>query len=350
MCTTLVARWRPAYERRMHLARLGSALVLVSVTHCAAGDTASVTTPDAGDVDADASAVLTLDATPWFDVSDVPIEAAAPRCGDGVCTQSAESCQTCPLDCNACPTCDMAPTCTGALAAPTSTNPLSACNNTTPDGSDRGNYSCGSDLGVAPANTTCADPKLRLRVRELTIQRGFFDIPRQLYCVITAEDGRHAELLLTRPTEVAGNRHSTHVNFRLGESLFWGQGDLYRSISNITVTYQCFLSSNTEGAMRVLDAIAGRAGMAAAHADGYGWVFGTVSVLGTIIGSSLSAVSDSQILDVQQTISASALLALTNGRSWDIHQRRGNLDLSGASDLRLSVDTWGCADVRVVAP
>lgn len=100
----------------------------------------------------------------------------------------------------------------------------------------------------------------------------------------------------------------------------------------------------------MLDAIAGRAGMAAAHADGYGWVFGTVAVLGTIIGSSLSAVSDTQILDVQQTISAGALLAMTRGRSWEVRRRRGNLDLSGASDLRLTVESWGCADVRAVAP
>lgn len=332
--------------------RLRGVVLLLSMAGCAAGEVASVTQPDAGDLDA--TDVPAGDSGPDVvdvtDASDVPVEAAAARCGDGVCAAPTEDCETCPLDCNACPTCDMAPSCTGALAVPTSTTTLAACSNTAADGTQRTNYSCGSDLGVSPANTTCADPQLRLRVREISIQRGFFDIPRQLYCVITAEDGRHSELLLTTPREAAGNRNTTRVNLRLGEGLFWGQGDLYRSISNITVTYQCFLSSNTEGAMSVLDAIAGRAGMAAAHADGYGWVFGTVSVLSTIIGASLSAVADTQILDVQQTISAGALLAMTNGRSWEVRRRRGNLDLSGASDLRLTIESWGCADVRSVAP
>jgi hypothetical protein len=267
------------------------------------------------------------------------------RCGDLICAQGAESCEDCPLDCGECPTCDFAPTCTGALAAPTSTEPLAECGNVT-GSEERTNYACGTDVGLTPSETSCADPQLRIRIRQIRIERGFFDIERQLFCVITAEDGAHSELLLTPPREVAGNRRETTINLPLSQSVLWGQADLYRSIANITITYACYLSSSTEGAQRVLDQIAGRAAEVAEHADGYGWVFGTVSVLGTIIGSSLSAVADDQILDVQQTISSDALLDLTNGRTWEIRQRRGNLSLSGASDLRLTVETWGCAGVR----
>ena len=96
----------------------------------------------------------------------------------------------------------------------------------------------------------------------------------------------------------------------------------------------------------MLDDISDRAAEVAEHADGYGWVFGTASVLGTIIGSSLGAGSDDQILDVQQTIDAGALLTMTNARSWEIRGKVGNLDLSGASELRLTIESWGCADVR----
>ncbi len=267
------------------------------------------------------------------------------RCGDLVCNPDAESCEDCPLDCGECPTCDFAPTCTGALAVPTSTEPLTECGNVT-DTEERTNYACGTDVGLTPSETSCADPQLRIRIRQMQIERGFFDITRHLFCVITAEDGLHSELLLTPPREVAGNRTETTINLPLSQSVLWGQADLYRSIANITVTYACYLTSNTEGAQRVLDDIAGRAGEVAEHADGYGWVFGTVSVLGTIIGSSLGAVADDQILDVQQTISSHALLDLSNGRTWEIRERRGNLALSGASDLRLTVETWGCAEVR----
>lgn len=327
----------------------GFGVVVAALGGCAESGVADVVVlPDAGAVD-DVAADVGVDAGA---VSDVGVDAGAAdvppppvRCGDGVCTRGAETCMDCPLDCNRCATCDMAPTCTGALAAPLTSTQLAGCDNTQ-DGTQRTNYACGTGLGVAPENTTCADPLLRIRVKEISIQRGFFDVPRNLYCVISAEDGRHSELLLTAPREVAGNRNTTRFNLPVGQSLVWGQGDLYRSISNITISYSCYLASNGAAAQRVLDAIAGRAGMAAEHADGYGWVFGTVAVLGTIIGSSLSTSSDTQILDVQQTIASTALLTMTNGRTWEIRQRRGNLDLSGASDLRITLESWGCANVR----
>ncbi len=313
---------------------------LLSVA-CAAGDAASSPPTADATVDAfDASEVSTT----WDAAPDV-----APRCGDGVCTRGSETCETCPLDCNRCPTCDMAPSCTGALAVPLTSARLADCDNTA-GGTQRTNYACGASLGVAPSNTTCADPQLRIRVKEISIQRGFFDIPRNLYCVISAEDGRHSELLLLAPREVAGNRNTTTINLRPSEGLLWGQGDLYRSIANITVTYGCFLASDGAAAQRVLNDIAGRAATVSQHADGYGWVFGTVSVLGTILGSSLGTIRDSQILDVQQTIAAGALLPLTNAKTWEIRVQRGNLSLSGASDLRLTLESWGCAGVRTVAP
>lgn len=321
-----------------------SALTLSSLLGCAAGDAAQTVPPDATtkpDVAPDAAedvAVVPLD------VPDVGV-----RCGDGICSRGAETCESCPLDCNRCPTCDMAPSCTGALAVPTSTMAVPACNNDM-GGNLRTNYACGTDLGVAPANTTCADPQLRIRVREISMQRGFFDLGRQLYCIISAEDGRHSELLLMSPRDVAGNRNTTRINLRVAEGVLWGQGDLYRSISNITITYACFLSSDGAAARRVLDDIAGRAAMVSQHADGYGWVFGTVAVLGTILGSALGTMRDQRVIDVQQTIAAGAFLPFTNGRSWEVRSRNGNLDLSGAWDLRLTLETWGCAGVRSVAP
>jgi hypothetical protein len=241
----------------------------------------------------------------------------------------------------------MAPTCTGALAVPTTSTALASFNNTTPQGDQRTNYSCGTDLGVPPSQTTCADPKLRIRLKELKISRGWFDIASNIYCAITAEDGQHSELILTSPRSVAGNQNTTTINFRPSEAVVWGQGDLYRSISNITLTYSCYISTNAGAASEVLNSIATRAGMAAAHADGYGWVFGAVSVLGGIIGSSLSTVQDDQVLDVQQVIDAGALLTLTNGRTWQIRKRKGDQVQVGTYDLTLTMESWGCADVRI---
>ncbi len=318
--------------------------VAAVVSACAAGDAAQA--PPPGAMDAAVDDVDTPDVAPPDVAPDVPA-----RCGDGVCSAGAETCMTCPLDCNRCPTCDMAPSCTGALAVPLSTMRLPTCDNAMGD-SLRTNYACGTDLGAAPSSTSCADPQLRIRVREISIQRGWFDLGSNLYCVISAEDGMHSELLLVTPHEVAGNQHTTTINLRPSEGALWGQGDLYRSIANITITYQCYLASNGATAQHVLDDIAGRAAMVSQHADGYGWVFGTVAVVSTILGSALGTSRDTKILDVQQTIAAGALLPLTNGRNWEIRARRGdsNLVLASSSDLRLTIESWGCAGVRTVAP
>jgi hypothetical protein len=303
----------------------------------------------ATDAGASPDAQVRVDGGPSTPDAGPPDAGVVARCGDGLCTRGMEDCEGCAIDCGECPVCDMAPTCTGALAVPTSTEPLPGFDNDT-GSEERTNYACGTDLGVAPSETTCADPQLRIRLRRMSIYRGNTDIPSNMYCVISAEDGVHSELLVTTPREVAGWRGTTDINVRPSEGLLWGQGDLYRSTANLTITYQCYLTSNVAGAMQILDDIADRAAAVAEHADGYGWVFGTASVLSTIIGSSLGASSDTLILDVQQTIDAGALLTMTNGRSWAIHKRRGNFLIHGASDLRLEVESWGCAEVRPTLP
>ena len=326
-------------------------LVAALLVGCAGSDGAVVETVP-NDASTEDAVVDAAAADAGFDAgpADAPDAPRPALCGDGVCARPTEDCMSCPLDCNRCPTCDMAPSCTGALAVPTSSTALAVCDNTTASGEQRTNYACGTELGASPGATTCADPQLRIRVKEISIRRGWFDIPRNLYCVISAEDGRHSELLLTTPREVAGNQNTTRINLPLGQSVAWGQSDLYRSISNITISYSCYLTSNAGAAQRALMDIAGRAAMVSQHADGYGWVFGTVAVLGTIIGSSLSGIADTQVLDVQQTISSGALLPMTNGRTWEIRSQHGNINLSGAWDLRLTMESWGCAGVRTTVP
>ncbi len=331
-----------------------SLATVAALLGCASSDVGSVVVePDAGapDVaapwDAPDVAQVSVDVPPLSDVAAARDVVA--RCGDGLCQRATESCVSCPLDCDRCPPCDMAPTCTGALAVPLMSSALPSFNNSVGD-NDRTSFVCGAGIGAAPGATTCADPQLRIRVKEISIRRGFFDVPRNLFCFVSAEDGAHAELLLIAPREAAGNNNTTRINLAPSQGLLWGQGGLYRSTSNLTISYACFLASNGATAQRVLDDIAMRAGMVAEHADGYGWVFGTVAVLGTIIGSAIGTMTDTQILDVQQTISADALLTMTNGHTWEIRNRRGNLSLSGASDLRITLESWGCADLRASVP
>ena len=81
---------------------------------------------------------------------------------------------------------------------------------------------------------------------------------------------------------------------------------------------------------------------------GYGWVFGTVGVVGSIISGALASVDDARILDVQQTIDADALLELTNGRRWDVRNEVGDFTWDGgAFRIRHTVEAWGCSTARM---
>jgi len=265
-------------------------------------------------------------------------DAGPPVCGDVVCElDRGEDCLTCPLDCGECPTCDLAPTCTGAMALPTSAVPLEDCNN-----GDRINYACGTEIGLPASETDCTDPQLRVRIREIEIRRDDL-IKTGFYCVVTAEDGSHSELLLSRRQEVASG--TSVWPMPLAESVFWGQGDLYRSISNLTLTYECYLSPDASEYEQLFDEVSDSAADVADDGDGYGWVFGTVSVAGAIIAAALGTMSDERILAVQQTIDAGALLELTNSRTWTIEHHDDSI-WPNAYDVVLRIQAWGCASAR----
>lgn len=265
--------------------------------------------------------------------------ASQANCGNQTCEQQAgEDCESCPFDCGDCPTCDLAPTCTGALAVPTGSTHLAECDN-----NEQTIYSCGQGVSTPVEETNCTDPELRFRIRKIDIQRGDL-ITKGIYCVVAAEDGMHSELLVS-PYQTAKYGKST-LTFPVSQALFWGQGDLYKSFSNITITYNCFESSNSKAYDKVFSDISDAAGDVAQNADGYGWVFGTVAVAGQIIGSALGAVPDRHILNVQQTIAADALLDLTNGRTWIVREKGGFV--ASAYDIKLEIETWGCSTATKV--
>lgn len=189
-------------------------------------------------------------------------------------------------------------------------------------------------------------------MKSVSIRRGNTTSARDLYCTISAEDGAHSELMLMTPRGVRGGGHTTDINLALGESIVWGQGDLYRSTSNVTLTYNCYITDDSNRARGILDEIAGRAGAVAEHAGAYGWVFGAVSVVGGVIGSVIGGSGDRQVISVQQTIAAGALLSMTNGRTWTVRKEEGNVSSAfsgaGAWIITLTMESWGCANVRTV--
>ncbi|MBK7394903.1 MAG: hypothetical protein IPJ34_01030 [Myxococcales bacterium] len=136
---------------------LGSLVLLVGCSGATGENTDGVTTkadsgtPEVSDVSFDVPE----------DVADTP-----PKCGDLTCNGT-ETCETCPRDCGVCPKCDRAPSCTGAIAVPTTSKDLTSFDN-----AGKNLYVCGVGLGDAAKDTTCLDPRLRIRIRQLKITKN----------------------------------------------------------------------------------------------------------------------------------------------------------------------------------
>jgi len=200
--------------------------------------------------------------------SDAKAVDAAPTCGDGVCNAK-ENCETCPDDCGNCPTCDVAPSCTGASSVPASATPLASFNN-----GSQTMYSSGVDGGVGASN--CSDPLLKMRVSQIQIHKNGASGGLEMFCMVQADDGQSSELMAT-PAYMNLEDNNPALVLSPAAGTFWGQAvnGVKLSQFNITVTYQCFMVLQPDAVQNALNAIAGVAGAAAAiPGNPYGWAFG----------------------------------------------------------------------------
>lgn len=272
------------------------------------------------------------------DVPDVP-----PKCGDLACN-GAETCETCPTDCGKCPKCDLAPSCTGAIAVPTTSTELDGFDN-----EGKSLYVCGVGMGEAAAKTTCLDPRLRMRIRQIKIAKnGVWPGSLDMYCIVHASDGATSEIAVTPLQKDLGDDHAPLV-FDPNVALFWGQKELRPTINNLTITYKCFRNVDNSAYTSVFGTIKDEAIKAGGVAGPWGWAFGLGGVAAGIVEAAVgSSGGDTLRLSVQQTIDAGALLDLTNGRIWQIRQSGEGGGLNGKWDWTVEIEAWGCADARVV--
>jgi hypothetical protein len=261
-------------------------------------------------------------------------------CGDELCTGT-EDCQTCPVDCGRCATCDYAPSCTGASSVPTTSTRLGAFDN-----NSQALYS--SDVTTVPnvEDTNCVVPQLRMRVRQILVNRiGVWPDPLEMYCVVHANDGLASEVMITPLQQ--GLRDGATLVFDPTTALFWGQNGLHTTFNNLTVTYQCFKVTNNSAYEHVFGAIQDGAVAAGGVAGPWGWAFGVGSIAAGLVGAAISTADGEELrLSVQQTIDARALLDLTNGRIWHIQQSGSGGGLNGTWDWTLEIEAWGCSQRR----
>jgi len=268
-----------------------------------------------------------------------------PVCGDGVCNGT-ETCETCPADCGACATCDLAPGCTGASSVPASTTALASFNN-----AGQSSYASGIDAGVGSAN--CSDPLLKMRVSEIQIHKNGSSGGMEMFCMVQADDGQSSELLIT-PNYMNLTDNNPPLVLSPAAGLFWGAAvnGVKLSQFNITVTYQCYMVSQPTAFQNALNAVAGFAGtVAAVPGNPYGWAFGVGGAAAAAAAAATAAGSGATaLLSVQQTIDSNSLLELTNGRTWIIEET-GSTTVDGDCgffggcnwDWELDIEAWGCA-------
>jgi hypothetical protein len=196
----------------------------------------------------------------------------------------------------------------------------------------------------------CKQPQLRLRLAQVTVntesEKLFFS---NIYCMVRADDGVNAEVVLTPKTTVLHDGQTFYLD--PGEGIFWGQKGLVATQSNLTLTYNCW-KVGSDGLAAALDAIAKAAAAAGSVAGPWGWAFGIGSVAAAAAAAAAAADSkDKHLLNAQQTLDHATLLDLTNGRTWDIQQDgHGAAPAAGYWDWTLTIQSWGCADAQPLPP
>ena len=338
---------------------LAVALLLAGAgTACGNGGDSDAYVFSDGGTTADRAVEAAPSSFPRPDASEAATEGGT--CGDNVC-QSSETCITCPNDCGVCLACSGAPSCSNGLALPSQTPSLSFDALSAPIAQ--------SDAGV-PDTSNCADAQLRLRLSRIEVGHQGKEVwlptgtlsgpPQSYYCLMQASDGAvvsasadaasngTVEVALTKPTALIPDNGG--ADFAPTDSIFWGQAGPRLTQNNLTVTYSCFQQAQPGGSS--FSAVLSAAGMAAgslAGAGPYGWAFGVGDVALQTVAAAISASQqqgDWHMFDVTQTIDASWLLNLTNGREWSFTESGGDAAFEYPWSMTVYVESWGCADPK----
>jgi hypothetical protein len=272
------------------------------------------------------------------------VRTCAPNSDGGVA--SPKKCQICDFDVDATKvpaTCAVAPACgNGNLGTPVVTTVRDDLSIHT----DNGNLVPSSATAPPPKDGKCLDPQLRIRVQKIKVIKG----GGQAYCIIQANDGVTSEAALTMKTNDL--KEGDEFPFPVGQATLWGQAVPECTSNNLTISYYCYHvvdNSAWSSALNAMGDTAAQIGGSPAGGGTYGWAFGLGGAAANAAAAAITAASkDDNRIRVEQTIPVSALLDLTNGRTWTVRtQVKDGCGLLGCDrdyDWELTLQAWGCAD------
>jgi hypothetical protein len=254
------------------------------------------------------------------------------------------------VDCNACASCSLAPTCTNGASLPASFTPLDSFDCTDTDG---GSPRCGVGVDAGPplADTDCLAPQLKIGLADIRVVLNGVGGSLTMFCILGSDDGHTSELIIT-PQETNIPDHGSPILVPASQGTFWGQDTGTPKLSQfpLTLSYQCFEVDSNSTWEAVLGAIANAAGsVAQVPGDPFGWAFGVAGAGAAAAQAGLQASDGASMrLNYQQTIDPSAFLEMTNGKTWTVEQS-GNTN--GYNwDWALDVQSWGCSAARGTSP
>lgn len=188
----------------------------------------------------------------------------------------------------------------------------------------------------------CNDPKLRVRVAQITVHdEADLIFKDMIYCAVIAEATPGAEIRVTPRTFALDD--GDEYAFALAEGVVWGQvGEPVAPQGNLAMTYNCLEGDDTSAFEEFLQAIADAADGVGAIPGANGWILPVIGAAAEVIAAALALENDDHLFNASQVIPTEVQLDLTNGGWWSV-QRTGTFMLKDWH-WELRMEAWGCTE------
>jgi hypothetical protein len=192
----------------------------------------------------------------------------------------------------------------------------------------------------AKSGVDCGPPQLSVRLAKVDVIEDEDDFANDIvYCAISTDSAKGSEVRVTPKTPPLDEGESYEFSPQVGT--VWGQKGPREAGGDLTLTYDCFESDDSQTYNKLLEGLANTVAKNGTRVDDSGWTSAVAGAIAAVLPSILALDGDDHLFKAKQVISASDQLKLTNGGSWTVNKK--GTHLWSDWEWTLHMEVWGCA-------